>query len=114
VLTQSPIFPTSQDCRLFAGKLGEEPTLVHAASIEPMDVPERLQKAKGTTLDSTAPIPPTFPMALAMQSMVEAINGTSDIPPTPDFEQAWQVERVQEAIRLSNEQHRWVKVAEID
>jgi predicted dehydrogenase len=50
-------------------------------------------------------------MALAMHSMVQAVHGRASA--RPDFEQAWYVERLQEAVRLSAAEHRWVRVAEI-
>jgi predicted dehydrogenase len=112
ILTTSPIFPTSQDCKLFAGKLGSEPTMAHAAEIAQAEISDRLKSGEGIGLDWTAPVPPSFPMALAMKSMVDAIGGTGRA--APDFEQAWQVERVQEAIRLSSLERRWVEIDSID
>lgn len=111
LLTTAPIFPTARDCKLFGGKLGAEPTLVHAVTIAPLDVPEALFSAERVGIDASFPVPPSFPMALSMRAMVDAIGGTGRA--APDFEQAWQVERVQEAIRRSSTERRWVKIAEI-
>lgn len=62
-------------------------------------------------IDADHPVPLTFPMALSMNAMVQAIRGHGSA--TPDFEQAWQVERMQEAIRRSSAERRWVGLAEI-
>ena len=99
----SPTFPTSQDCVLRAARRGEQ--------LAEVAMPDRFRAQQGIGIDSTCPVPPAFPMALAMQSMVEAINGKGEA--TPDFEQAWQVERVQEAIRLASADRRWVRIDEI-
>jgi predicted dehydrogenase len=99
----SPTFPTSQDCVLRAARRGE-----HLAEVA---MPDRFKAEEGIGIDWTCPVPPAFPMALAMRSMVDAIEGKGQA--APDFEQAWQVERVQEAIRLSNAERRWVRVEEV-
>jgi predicted dehydrogenase len=43
--------------------------------------------------------------------MVQAIRGEGNAH--PDFEQGWQVERLQEAVRRSAAERRWVKVEEV-
>jgi predicted dehydrogenase len=50
-------------------------------------------------------------MALSMSRMTRAIRG--DGPASPDFDQAWLVERILEAARRSSAERRWVKVEEI-
>jgi predicted dehydrogenase len=50
-------------------------------------------------------------MALSMSAMVDAIGEGG--PAKPDFEQAWQVERVLEAARRSSTERRWVQIDEI-
>jgi predicted dehydrogenase len=50
-------------------------------------------------------------MALSMHAMTQAIRGEGKAH--PDFEQAWQVERLQEAVRRSAAERRWVKLDEI-
>ena len=50
-------------------------------------------------------------MALSMQAMVEAIEGHGNA--APDFAEALEVERLQEAIRLSSEARCWVWLADV-
>ena len=99
----SPTFPTSQDCVLRAARRGEPLSVVA--------MPDRLTSAERITIHASCPVPPAYPMALAMRSMVEAIEGRGAA--APDFEQAWQVERVQEAFRIANAERRWVRIKEI-
>jgi predicted dehydrogenase len=107
VLTRSPTFPTSQDCKLYASRTtGPRPLSGDLPEI-PVD-PARFADP-ALAIDATYPVPPAFPMALSMQAMVRAITGQGRA--APDFEQAWQVERVQEAIRLSSLERRWVSLA---
>jgi predicted dehydrogenase len=98
-------FPTPSGTILRAGKLGD-------AGLKLVDIPERLYRDPAVALDADAPMPPSYPMALAMHSMVEAIAGRDRA--RPDFERAWQVERLQEAVRRSAIERRWVRIAEID
>lgn len=98
-------FPTSKGCKLRAGQLG--------GAMEEIAIPPRLTRGDGVSADWNAPIPPVFPMALAMRSMVDAIASKPGAEPAPDFEQGWQVERVQEAIRRAAAERRWVSVAEV-
>lgn len=103
MVVTSPTFPTSQDCVLRAGQLG--------GSLEAVAVPDRLTSAPPIAIDWASQPQQAFPMALAMQSMLDAIEGRGRA--APDFEQAWAVERIQEAIRLSSLERRWVRIAEI-
>jgi predicted dehydrogenase len=95
----SPTFPTSGESVLRAASLG--------GKLETLPIPERLQKTSGIGIDWQFPVPPAYPMALSMQRMIEAI--TTGAKAAPDFDQAWAVERVLEAARLSNEQRCWVR-----
>ena len=99
----APSFPTAQETTIHAGKLG--------AGMEQVNIPERLLRTPDVTLDVNTPIQPAYPMALAMQRMVQTIlgNGTA----RPDFEQAWYIERMQEAVRRSAAERRWVRISEI-
>jgi predicted dehydrogenase len=101
---RAPSFPTTRDTTLHAGKLASGP-------MEPVAMPDRLMYAPEVTLDCTAPMPPSYPMALSMNRMVRAIEGGG--PARPDFAQGWQVERLQEAIRRSSAERRWVRIDEI-
>ena len=49
-------------------------------------------------LDWQAEVQPSYPMALSMHAMVEAIQGRGTA--SPDFTRALEIERLQEAIRL--------------
>lgn len=101
--TSSENFPTSKGCTLHMGKRG--------GAMEEIAAPERLTRAEGVAVDWNATMPAVFPMALTMRSMVDAIQGGARA--APDFEQGWQVERVQEAIRRAAGERRWVSIAEV-
>jgi predicted dehydrogenase len=103
LVAASPTFPTARDCTLRGGQLG--------GSLAPIAVPDEFNHASGITLDWLSDPQPSFPMALSMQRMVDAIHGGD--PPSPDFARALEVERVQEAIRRSSAERRWIIVAEI-
>ena len=101
---ESPTFPTARDCLLYGGRIGE-----------PMDaitLPESYRSHPGIALDWQAEIPPSFPMAITMQGLVDAINGAGE--PAPDFGRATEVERILEAIRRSAAARSWVSLDEID
>ena len=104
LVTKSPTFPTAKDCTLDGGQLG--------GALEPVAIPDSFKVVPGIGLDWQNPIQPAFPMALSMQAMVEAIQGKGNA--SPSFADALEVERVQEAIRLSSADRKWVALAEID
>lgn len=104
MVLQSPSFPTSRDTTLRAGKLG-------GAGPEPIEIPQRLLRTSEIGIDAGFEIQPSHPMALSMNAMVQAIRGEGRA--RPDFEQAWQVERLQEAVRRSAAERRWVRLEEI-
>jgi predicted dehydrogenase len=103
-VASSPSFPTARDTTLRAGTL-------MGAGLEKIGIPERLLRTHDVAIDIDTPVQPAYPMALAMHSMVQAIRGNGAA--RPDFEQAWYVERVQEAVRRSAAERRWVRLAEI-
>jgi predicted dehydrogenase len=104
-IATAPNFPTARDTVLRAGTL-------NSGVLETVNIPERLLRTADVSIDIDAQIQPAYPMALAMHSMTQAIRGKGAA--RPGFEQAWYVERVQEAIRRSSEERRWVRIAEID
>jgi predicted dehydrogenase len=104
LVLQAPSFPTSLDTTLHAGTLG-------GAGLEQIAIPERLLKTPELLVDAAASPPPVYPMALSMKAMVDAIRGQAHAH--PDFGQAWMVERIQEAVRRSSAERRWVRLAEI-
>jgi predicted dehydrogenase len=104
IVAAAPNFPTSRQTTLQAGTL-DSGTLSNIA------IPERLLRAEGISIDADVDPQPAFPMALSMNRMVRAIRG--DGAASPDFEQAWMVERVLEAARRSAAERRWVRIEEI-
>ncbi len=100
IVAQSPSFPTSRDTVLHAGKLG--------GALEKIEIPDALLRSPEVAIDADFAIPPSYPMALSMNAMARAIEGKGGA--RPDFEQSWQVERLQEAIRLSQAERRWVRI----
>jgi predicted dehydrogenase len=101
---EAPSFPTSRDTTLHAGILGD-------TGLRKIEIPEHLQHSESVGIDADDQPSPAYPMALSMLGMVNAIEG--DARAHPDFEKAWLVERVLEAIRRSSEEHRWVKLEEV-
>ena len=99
----APSFPTSRDTVLQAGRLG--------AALETIEIPARLLQTPEIRLTAEAQMQPAHPMALSMNRMVEAIRG--DGSASPDFAQAWTVERILEAARRSAAERRWLRLAEI-
>jgi predicted dehydrogenase len=104
LLAKSPTFPTAKDCTLYGAQLG--------GALEKIDLPDAFKSAPDIGLDWQAPVQPSFPMALSMQAMVAAIQGRGKA--SPDFTRALEIERLQEAIRVSSLERRWVKLADID
>ncbi len=102
-VSRAPSFPTARDTMLHAGAVG--------GTLEPVQIPERLLPTEGITIDANFHVPPSYPMALSMQSMLRAIKGEGVA--APDFAQAWSVEQALEAARRSSTERRWVMVEEI-
>ena len=103
LVSTSPTFPTARDCTLAGGKLG--------GAVAPIAVPDVLKQALGVAIDWQAAVQPSYPMALSMQGTVAAIHGHGGA--APDFAEALEVERLQEAIRVSSAERRWVRIAEV-
>lgn len=102
-VTSAPTFPTSRDTRLRLGTLG--------GAMEEVEIPVDMLETPEVAITADVRPDASHPMALSMNRMVQAIRGEGAA--APDFEQAWQVERVQEAIRRSNAERRWVRLDEI-
>ena len=103
LVARSPTFPTARDCSLHGGKVG--------GALEKIAIPEHFSVVPGIGLDWQTAVQPSFPMALSMNAMVEAIAGK--VRSAPDFAAALEIERIQEAIRISNAERRWVRLEEI-
>jgi predicted dehydrogenase len=99
----SPTFPTARDCELRAGQLGGNMDLV--------EIDEQFTSVPGVALGVNDEPQPSVPTAFSMNAMVQAIAGRAKA--APDFAQALEVERIQEAIRLSSLERRWVSVANV-
>ena len=102
-ISKAPSFPTSRDTTLHAGSLG--------GSLQKIDIPARLTETPGLGITADVEPQPSYPMALSMNRMIAAIRG--DGQASPDFDQAWMVERVLEAARLSSLERRSVQLKEI-
>jgi len=101
----APSFPTGADCTLHAGAAGERNT----AGLQPVTLD--FARHPAIAMDPISNPAPSFPMALAMHSLVGGIRGEGT--PVPDFALALEVERVLEAARISSDERRWVSVASI-
>ena len=104
LVAKSPTFPTARECTLHGGQLG--------GTLEQLAVHECYKAEPGIALDWQAEVQPSFPMALSMAAMVAAIGGTGTA--SPDFARALEIERIQEAIRVSSAERRWVRLEEIE
>lgn len=104
MVAQDPSFPTSRGTTLHAGRLGD-------AGLRHIDIPDRLMNPPDVGISADTPVSASHPMALSMNAMARAIEGTGKA--RPDFAQAWLVERTQEAIRRSAQERRWVRLDEI-
>jgi predicted dehydrogenase len=103
LVAQSPTFPTAKDCILKGAQLG--------GALEDIAIPDAYKSAPGIALDWLAPVQPSFPMALSMHTMVEAIHGRGAASPT--FADALEIERILEAVRVSSAERRWVRVGDV-
>lgn len=99
----APSFPTARDTVLYAGQLG--------SGFEEVEIPHAFYETPEIGINAGFEPQASFGMALSMHNMVQAIRGEAKA--RPDFDRAWAVERVQEAIRRSSEQRRWVKLEEV-
>jgi predicted dehydrogenase len=102
LVAKSPTFPTARDCTLHGAQLG--------GTLAELPIADAFKAAPGIALDWQAEVQPGFPMALSMQAMVAAANGVGHA--SPDFAQALEIERLQEAIRRSSHERRWVNIEE--
>ncbi|WP_033925868.1 Gfo/Idh/MocA family protein [Sphingomonas sp. 35-24ZXX] len=100
---ESPTFPTARDCVLHGGQLG--------GVMELIAMPEAYKSHPDIALDWEAEIPPSFPMAITMKGLVDAISGQGH--PAPDFRRALEIERILEAIRRSNTARSWMSLDQI-
>ncbi|MBC2650410.1 Gfo/Idh/MocA family protein [Novosphingobium aerophilum] len=103
LLAESPTFPTSRECTLHGGALGEP--------LAPIAAPETFHRTPGVALDATAEVPPSFPMALTMQSLLAEIRGEGQA--APGFAAACEVERVLEALHRASASQSWVAVSDV-
>jgi predicted dehydrogenase len=103
LVAKSPTFPTAKDCTLAGGQLGGD--------LVPINLPDTYKSVPDIGLDWEAPIQPSYPMALSMHAMVETIHGRGTA--SPDFAKALEIERIQEAIRLSSAERHWTKITDI-
>jgi predicted dehydrogenase len=104
IAVDAPSFPTSTETTLRAGRVG-------SGTIEPVAIAPELMQPPGIGIGTEVFPPAAHGMAISMRNMAEAIRGKAVA--APDFGQAWTVERVLEAARLSSEARRWVRLDEI-
>ncbi|KHK88973.1 Gfo/Idh/MocA family protein [Novosphingobium malaysiense] len=109
---RAPTYPYPNDAILRGAKrpadVGRLDLVPEMAGITP---PDAYFDPPGVALDRNCPVPASFGMALAMQSMVNSIEDRSTA--NPDFGRALEIERILEAIRVSSEARQWVKLLEV-
>ena len=103
--SRAPSFPTVADCTLEAGAAGTR----DGVSLKP--VPLSFTPHPRIAMDPVSNPAPSFPMALTMLSLVEAVEGQGD--GAPGFALALHVERALEAARISSGERRWVALADV-
>jgi len=103
-IISAPSFPTSRDTTVQAGTLDNN-------RIEAISIPQRLLQSPDMDVGYDVEPQPVYPMALSMQRMTQAALGKGAA--RPDFDQAWRVECVLEAVRRSTQERRWVRLSEI-
>ncbi|WP_226631897.1 Gfo/Idh/MocA family protein [Novosphingobium profundi] len=111
LVTRAPTFPSAQDCTLWGLRAQDKPNPHAPSDLQPLDIPEAYRADPDLAIDASFPIPPCFPMALAMQRMVAAIGGKSTA--APDFARALEVERCQEAMSRAQAEKRWIALSEV-
>jgi predicted dehydrogenase len=99
----SPTFPTAKDTVLSTGKTG--------GSFSEIEIDDRFQSVPGVAMDWQSEPQPSAIMAFSMNAMAREIQGQGKA--APDFAHALEIERIQEAIRLSSAERRWVQVADV-
>ena len=104
LMVSSPTFPTARDCTLRGGQLG--------GSLADISIADEYKSVPGIGLDWQTDIQPAFPMARSMHAMVGAIHTRGEA--SPDFARALEIERIQEAIRISSAERRWIQIAKVE
>lgn len=99
----APSFPTARDTVLYAGSLG--------GGFDQVAIPPNFYETPDIGITAAFEPQASFGMALSMNNMVQAIKGEARA--RPNFDQAWAVERVQEAVRRSTDERHWVRLEEI-
>lgn len=100
----APSFPTAKDTQLRAGQLG-------GTGMQDIPIAEHYRHYPELSLASDFEPQASYTMAVSMHNMVQAIRGQARA--RPDFQQAWTIERIQEAIRISSQSRRWVQLKDI-
>ncbi|MBH0114444.1 Gfo/Idh/MocA family oxidoreductase [Novosphingobium sp. YJ-S2-02] len=114
LVSRAPTFPSAQDCTLEGLRAADKPNPHAPTQLQPIDLPETYRAEQGIAIDASFPIPPCFPMALSMRRMVETIEGKAGSAlAAPDFARALEVERCQEAMRLSQAGRRWIALSDV-
>jgi predicted dehydrogenase len=103
LIASSPTFPTARDCTLRAGQLG--------GGLAAIEIADSFKSVPGVSLGWNDEPQPSVPMAFSMNAMVEAIGGKCRA--APDFAVALEIERIQEAIRLSSAGRRWMRICDV-
>jgi len=111
LVSASPTFPTANDCSLKGAKLADKENQHMPSDLPEIEIPQAYYSDESIGVDAGFPMPPVYPMALSIQRMVAAIEGEDAA--SPDFARALEVERAQEAIRLSHAERRWVQMSEV-
>jgi predicted dehydrogenase len=105
ITASDPSFPTSENTTLSAGATGSK-------TVDLVEIPERLMRPAGIAIGPDAFPQAAHPMAISIHQMIRAIRGHG--PAAPDFAQAWHVERILEAARLSSRERTWIRLDAID
>jgi predicted dehydrogenase len=109
LLLTDPTFGDGISARLYAGDARKRVFGTEAGAW--LEIPEALYRVPGTPFDKANAPPYMVSMTQLFADMLEAVRTGRE--GSPSFEEAWRTQRVIEAMSLSHQARRWVKVQEL-
>lgn len=109
LLLTDPTFGDGISARLYAGDARKRAFGAEAGAW--LEIPEALYRVPGTPFDKASAPPYMVSMTRLFADMLEAVRESRE--GSPSFEEAWRTQRVIEAMSLSHQARRWIKVDEL-
>jgi predicted dehydrogenase len=110
LLLNDPSFGDGVSASLYAGDARKHAFGTAAGSLQ--QIPDELYRVPGTPFDRANAPPYMVSMTRLFSDMLRAVRSGSE--GSPSFEEAYQVQRVIEAVTLSHQARRWVRIAELE